>query len=567
MMKIRISNPFLIFWILVSTVVVFLSVVGGFRSFSPVPSWDMWHGYIGFYINSSNPAAWWAQHNEHRILLSRILMWVDLYAFGGKSIFLVLTNYIFLGITAWIIIKIYLDLNKTSSSQVKLYVVFGILAWIFLWLQRANLVNGFQTCFFIVNFMALSSFYWMHKASDDNEIKSFIISCIFGVGALYALASGVLVMPLIVLYAVIMRMGYTKILLALTVTIVSTAIYLYGYISPPYHGHLVSELLGNPAGYLEYVLLFLGAPFYFILGGGQIGLSGGSIGSIVAIIAGSTISSGALYALCDEITRKKKNSLRISLILFIAFIILGAVLTAGGRLNFGANQALSLRYETPVILAWACFAILIATYIGESDKSHNYGFHIPGFSFLILVLIYQLSALNIPNLKHDYAVSALALELQANDVDQLKILYRDPAILLNLAQRAKSERLSIFSSSPLLGAQDSIGTISGIKSSMSCPGSVDVISLVSSDHRYYKISGWIFDSKEKSMPTFLTVTDPNGYILGYAITGKKRPDVAKAINPAAMYSGFDGYISVANIKGNRIVVNAGNVCALTRGIR
>ncbi|MGD4365427.1 hypothetical protein QT713_22860, partial [Xanthomonas citri pv. citri] len=43
-------------------------------TFSPVPFWDMWDGGLGFYVRQmTDVSQWWAQHNEHRIVLSRIL--------------------------------------------------------------------------------------------------------------------------------------------------------------------------------------------------------------------------------------------------------------------------------------------------------------------------------------------------------------------------------------------------------------------------------------------------------------------------------------------------------------
>lgn len=82
-------------WMLVP-VFLGLAIIGGYEAYSPVPMGDMWNGTLGFYVNASHGdwSSWWAQHNEHRILLSRILFWMEEAWFSGKGLFLLVTNYL-----------------------------------------------------------------------------------------------------------------------------------------------------------------------------------------------------------------------------------------------------------------------------------------------------------------------------------------------------------------------------------------------------------------------------------------------------------------------------------------
>jgi len=77
-------------------VFIALAIVGGVRQYLPVSYWDMWQGYVGFLTQSdlSTWQAWWGQHNEHRILISRLSFWVDFKVFGASFIFLVIVNYL-----------------------------------------------------------------------------------------------------------------------------------------------------------------------------------------------------------------------------------------------------------------------------------------------------------------------------------------------------------------------------------------------------------------------------------------------------------------------------------------
>ena len=73
---------------------VFIAIFGGAYLYSPIPYWDMWGGYLDFFlrVNNGDYGVWWSQHNEHRIILSRLLFWLDLKWFGGVSIFLIVFN-------------------------------------------------------------------------------------------------------------------------------------------------------------------------------------------------------------------------------------------------------------------------------------------------------------------------------------------------------------------------------------------------------------------------------------------------------------------------------------------
>ncbi|MDR0274804.1 MAG: hypothetical protein LBI48_05610, partial [Burkholderiaceae bacterium] len=49
-----------------------LMAVGVWRHYSAIPLWDMWDAYLGFYTRSGQSwSAWWEQHNEHRLIVSR----------------------------------------------------------------------------------------------------------------------------------------------------------------------------------------------------------------------------------------------------------------------------------------------------------------------------------------------------------------------------------------------------------------------------------------------------------------------------------------------------------------
>src|SRR5262245_64250723 len=73
-----------------------LAIIGAIRVYSPVPLSDMWNGSVDFFrrVNDGDMAAWWAAHNEHRIVLARILFWMDLALFSGTAWLLIVAHYL-----------------------------------------------------------------------------------------------------------------------------------------------------------------------------------------------------------------------------------------------------------------------------------------------------------------------------------------------------------------------------------------------------------------------------------------------------------------------------------------
>lgn len=100
-----------------------MALYGGWRNYSSVPYWDMWNGYLDFYtkISSGDWSAWWAQHNEHRIVLARVFFWLDIRYFHGQGWFLIVLNYLLLIIST----SIFLWLGKKFINKKKIIIFYG----------------------------------------------------------------------------------------------------------------------------------------------------------------------------------------------------------------------------------------------------------------------------------------------------------------------------------------------------------------------------------------------------------------------------------------------------------
>ena len=73
-------------------------------------------------------------------------------------------------------------------------------------------------------------------------------------------------------------------------------------------------------------------------------------------------------------------------------------------------------------------------------------------------------------------------------------------------------------------------------------GSIEKISALHSDEKFVKISGWAFDVSKKIIPPYVLIVDISNTVVGFAATGRLRPDVGRAYDSKALASGFEGYV-------------------------
>ena len=247
--------------------IVGLAIVGGFRSYSPVPFCDDWEGILKFFIRvqDGDNTIWWEQFHEHRIVLARLLFWANFKWLGGENWPLITANYLLVGLVALVFWRILRNLTKTTKPTT-IEIVLGLFmtAWLFLWIQNENLTISFQSQFILAQLLPLCALYWLHKSvTDIHADRYFLIACGFGLASVGTMANGILALPLMVFYAVLTRQSLVRICILTTLSIVTLFIYFHDYQSPANQSSLTQALKENPIGLLKFILLYLGSPFYF----------------------------------------------------------------------------------------------------------------------------------------------------------------------------------------------------------------------------------------------------------------------------------------------------------------
>lgn len=541
-------------WALAALAVI-SSGLGAIAHHSPVPYWDMWDGYLGSFVRFSDGqlSELWAQHNEHRIAISRLLFYADIRLLSGTGAFLVGLNLLLCGAIFFLLLLFCRERGMDSRQGGMTSAVAALVClFSFSWLQEENITWAFQSQFFLAYLLPLAAFYCLYKSTSASGGGVYYVASV-GLGALSAvtMANGLLALPLLGLAALLLRVGVLRTAFYFLVATVVTAGYLYGYDSPSRHGSLGEELLENP-GYLAlYTLTYIGGPAAHLLPFAR---------TLVAALVG-TILVGAFIALTVRWFRSAdRPALEIALIGFLAYVGATAFVTAGGRSDFGLEQALSSRYATPALVAWSVLLILLIPHLAKLSRVFVLGC---GLAIAILFTIPQAKAFADRSFTlSNRMLAALALEFGIADEPQIvTTIYPNAAAALQVSEVPRARNLSIFGISPIADASERLGSHVE-RPAASCLGHVDSVEPVAGDPAFTRISGWIFDAGSGLVPELVLVADASGSVVGQVITGFPRPDVAAAIDAKAGNAGFAGYVLSDAVVRNDALVMQAPTCAL-----
>jgi len=522
-----------------------LAIAGGIINFSRVPFWDMWDGTLGFIQRFDDNAthALLGQHNEHRIVLTRLLFLLEYKVFGGGGLFLIMVNYLCL-ILICIVFSLALYFRNKSYRTPRLHIVVACLlmaAWLSLWSQNNNLTWAFQSQFFLAQLVPLLSFLFLGRASLDQSLSKpwFWLALLSGLLSYGTMANGVATLPLLALGALVFRMGGVRTTILAIAAAIALKLYFTGYQSPGGHGSLSESLMNHPVGMMLFVFRYLGSPFFYIFGMTPIASKFALFGG-----AGFVIVTASLAALV--VRGRKLHYISLGLLLFTIYIGLTAFVTSGGRLSFGQEAALASRYTTPALMGWAAlFCIcspVIFSLFRERSSERFAALAITAAGALFLAK-YQFSALEpVGETMHNRAVAALAAELGISDSHYISTIYPNTEVAMDIASRASMSNLAIFGLEPYRDLRERVGKKTHAAALPDCPGNLERVEAIEGVDAYVRFHGWQFDRNASSNSDRIELINADGELVGYGLFGRPRPDVASAIDSDAKRSGFTGYI-------------------------
>ncbi len=314
---------------------------------SPLPWFDEWAtvNLIDRWQGGDMTAAevLFAQHNEHRILVPRLVFFADdlLFAGGGllslAAIFLV--QLLHTGLFAAV-------LGRSRPARAGRWAVAAVvLALMFSLRQAENFSSGFQLQFVAVFAGATSSFVLFGLAAQrcrDGRRAWPPLAASLGAVLLttFTMANGLVAGSVLVVLALAARLRSRVVLVCAAWAALLMLVYLQGYEGVAHHGR-PSDSLRQPLALLAYTAAYLGNI-----------VATGRVASAVGLgLLGIAATAGAAL----RIVRQGRGARPGALAMFGVMLFVGATaaITASGRLAFGVEQALSSRYVTGSVAFWA----------------------------------------------------------------------------------------------------------------------------------------------------------------------------------------------------------------------
>lgn len=507
------ENPIFCAGLAIALAFAVLGILAGVRAHSPVPFWDMWDGSLGFYMRQqTDPSAWWAQHNEHRIILARILFFLDLRFFGGQAIFLLVVNYVLaaamFSLLAWCALRIAAPL--TTSMKIAAAV---ILSLAYLWTQENNLTWGFQSQFFLAQLLPLVSLVLLWRSTLPGKHRGWWFGASLAVSVIAAgsMANGVLASWLIVAGCLIGRQGWRRCALAMLVAIAVGSLYFHGFVSPS-ENSLATILRDQPRGVVWFLFAYLGSPFAHIVPGAAPNVP------LAAAFGGLTTVLAVYFGATALLRRRTSVDLELVIALFLAYLGASAAAVATGRAVFGLESAVASRYTTPALLVISCVIIL-----GIAGLSTRFAWARGRWAGILLAIPLLFVPLQWNAIRHnpladfERAVAAMALEMGARDDEQIMWTYPDSPRVLEIAHEAAGQDLSIFSNPWIRDASDSIGQVYTDAPAAGCGVVPPVTTELPKSEGWSRLQGGLVDERLGDALSTLYLLDAHDRIIGRGV--------------------------------------------------
>lgn len=434
--------------IIFAALMISLAIAGVFAHVSPVLFWDAWEA-LAFWLRGSPATDWWALHNEHRIVLGRLLFWFDFKWFGGRTWFLFTMNLVFAGVAAVVFSRAAMSVpwsRRGSPARTEAIALSSVMVSLcFLWSQGDNFGQAFQGVFFLGQLLPLLALLCLARAASTGSNPGwFIAATLVGAASAGTLASGLLALPLLVVTSLLLRLPRRRIVVLVAVSAVVALLYLRGYSTPGQHGSLGQALRSDPSVLFQYVLGYLGSPVWFLTGRE-------ALGRTLAALAGLAFMLVLLFQAFRLLRARRPDPTSVALLVFALYILIGAALTASGRWNFGIDSAFSSRYTTPALWGWCALTVVYWRDPGRQERRTE--FLLPALAIVAAtMLLFQVSALKRPHetlwLRN---IAVLALELGVRDPAATAAVFPNYDWVHGIAETASVRDASAFGRYPFQG--------------------------------------------------------------------------------------------------------------------
>jgi hypothetical protein len=553
-----------------------LLVIGTHFSLLQWDEWEVLARYFAFMTGKLSLMSWlWEQHNEHRVVLARLLFALDAEIAGGTQ---VLTKSVSLVLCVSLAALFMLQLSglKRIPWGVRL-IGAGLLIILFLSNHQVeNFIRGFNNQVLTVVLFSVLALYLLVKSIEQTPVDRRAYVLLFcalfsGVLATVSMSNGLVIWPVLLVVCVRFR-NWRWALAVVLVGAVATIAYLWDYRSPGGHPNPL-DTLKQPIAFLHFFLAILG---------NSVGFQNLRISTLFGTFGILLMA----YHFFRQGWHSDRDSPTVWFLLGVCLFVIGtAGLTAVGRLGFGVEHALALRYSSYVSPSWAAILILGFILLKKNlEKYHGNIWIIFDAGTLIVpaaicggIFLAQSTGRNFALAEYEhYQRAATAIVAGAPDQVALQYAFYSPAIVLSSVPYLASNRLSIFHSSVdyFLYQKDHDALHKPLSDGMLldgkwCVGWIDEIKSVTNVgqavSKWSEIIGWALDREIERPPDGILFSDDEGRLVGVARMLFPRPDVDKALKlkHTQMLVQYIGYAEAGNsqsIIGYAFRADKNNLC-------
>lgn len=490
------------------------------HSSTGVPYWDMFDGTLWFetLFFKGKWGVLWAQHNEHRIVLAKLLFLLDLQIAQGTTPFLHIVNLLLAGAMAWVLLLF----SRSIIGGPRLSILNAlIVALCFSATQSENFTNAFQSQFFLASLLPLLSLYFAHCAFHDGPRAwgKFALATFCAVVSILSMANGLFALPVLMIYAILMQFSMRRIALLAVLSALGFLLYFYGYHEVSQHMSPF-DAIKDPVGLFLFLCVYLGH----------------------SVALGFVIITLAVFAFGYYLPKRRLHSAEVALLGFVGFVLLTGTITGLGRMSFGIDAATAPRYLTPVLAAVLALFILYRPFFGGGASGPIWRkesiWRWAGLLLMILVLQQQNQKVQwTPDRNFSHVLGALALELGLADQDTVGAIYPDAARALMTSERARAIPQMIWAMAPIKDAKLLLGRKTDPTPPTICKLAIDKLTQRVAASQMQRWDGWIGLPSDQ----MIYLTDAAGTIFGVGLVGGRRDDVRDVFPDLSNHTGFGLY--------------------------
>lgn len=296
------------------------------------------------------PAYLWMPHNEHRIVLSRILLAADVKWFGGGGTAFAFSGFMLLAVTTGAILReiVKADLSTSWKATACLIVVLLLTpANIAVTIGMPAMTVFLQTCAFAVfSLVLLDGAGEENRFSHYRRVAAFAAACV----AAFGVSTGLLIWPVLIWTAWRGGLGRRAVVLMACAAFLFAALYLWRLPLPLAPASFDADRLVRG---IDYAIRFLGLPWSHV---SQLVWPARLVG--IAILC-----FGVFLGVKESFAREPVARLpRIGAAL-VLFALLAAAAAALARADLAEDREMPVRYSMFVVLAHVGFLLYALPYL------------------------------------------------------------------------------------------------------------------------------------------------------------------------------------------------------------